>query len=82
MTFSYNPSVRQEAEMQVVCPVCGCTRTTEIRSKLHCFVCHAILETCCEGAPPCIGTEIYDDCGTRPGGLRNDVMDHLDRTDP
>jgi ribosomal protein S27AE len=34
-----------------VCPVCGSTQLLEIRQKLHCQRCHAIVETCCEGGP-------------------------------
>jgi hypothetical protein len=30
------------------CPVCG-GPLMEIRHKLHCQRCHAIVETCCEG---------------------------------
>jgi hypothetical protein len=30
------------------CPVCGGV-LAEIRHKLHCTRCHAIVETCCEG---------------------------------
>lgn len=32
-----------------VCPVCG-GPLIEIRHKRHCQQCHAIVETCCEGA--------------------------------
>jgi hypothetical protein len=32
------------------CPICG-GETFEIRAKLMCRVCGAILETCCEGGP-------------------------------
>ena len=32
------------------CPICGGT-THEIRAKLMCRDCGAILETCCEGGP-------------------------------
>jgi len=31
-----------------VCPICG-GPLVEIRAKLQCERCHAILETCCEG---------------------------------
>ncbi|MEL7334860.1 MAG: hypothetical protein AAFN70_01520 [Planctomycetota bacterium] len=34
-----------------VCIVCGSRNLMEIRGKLHCNKCHAILETCCEGGP-------------------------------
>jgi len=33
-----------------VCPICS-GPTHEIRAKLHCRQCGAILETCCEGGP-------------------------------
>lgn len=32
------------------CPICN-GETHEIRAKLHCRQCGAILETCCEGGP-------------------------------
>jgi hypothetical protein len=35
---------------QCRCPVCG-GETVEIRAKLVCRGCGAILETCCEGGP-------------------------------
>jgi hypothetical protein len=33
------------------CPVCG-GHLIEIRGKLQCERCRAIVETCCEGGPP------------------------------
>jgi hypothetical protein len=41
------------------CPICH-GETFEIRAKLVCRVCGAILETCCEGGPMGSG-----DCGNR-----------------
>ncbi len=34
-----------------VCPACGSTQLQQIRGKLHCSRCHAIVETCCDGLP-------------------------------
>ena len=36
---------------QPACPVCG-GHLIEIRGKLQCERCRAIIETCCEGGPP------------------------------
>jgi len=38
----------EEPASTPICPICG-GRLIEIRAKLVCERCHAILETCCEG---------------------------------
>ncbi len=42
------PSIPEEEPCRVACPVCG-GKLVEIRAKLTCSRCRAIVETCCEG---------------------------------
>lgn len=42
--------LRSPVMSAILCPICG-GATHEIRAKLLCRTCGAILETCCEGGP-------------------------------